>query len=80
MASAEWSRRHVQKNDGDTPLHLAYKRGRWKLAKWLVQNGADVNVQNSNEKTPFHLACEEEENWDVVWFLVRQHPWLVAKP
>ncbi len=45
-------------NKGDTPLHLAAKKGKENipLFKVLVDAGADVNVQNNQGKTPTKIA------------------------
>lgn len=49
-----------QKNKfGRTPLHCACRKGMCPLARFLVQNGADVNaVDNESAKTPLHHVAE----------------------
>ena len=39
-----------------TPLHSACSRGRTSVAKFLLDNGADVNAKNNNDQTPLDLA------------------------
>lgn len=45
--------------DGATPLLLAVSLGRYKLAKVLIELGADVGMGDINEITPLHLACQD---------------------
>lgn len=44
----------VQK--GDTPLHIAVRKGYMSPARILVNYGADINAQGSHDATPLHLA------------------------
>ena len=50
-------------NQGDpgraqtTPLHLASRRGFVNVASYLVEQGADVNVQGAWELTPLHYSA-----------------------
>lgn len=41
-----------------TPLHLACQVGATKIIKMLVENGADPQVIDIEERTPFHFVCE----------------------
>ena len=41
---------------GLTPLHIAAKYGHIKVARLLLQKGADSNVQGKNGLTPLHVA------------------------
>jgi ankyrin repeat protein len=45
--------------DNQTPLTLAVKRGRFKLAQFLLTRGSDPNAQNVNGKTPLHVILSE---------------------
>ena len=45
----------------DSPLHRAASLGRTAIAKILIDNGANVNVQNREGNTPLHLALEDEQ-------------------
>ena len=61
------------KND-QTPLLLAMGRGWFKLARILLDHGADANVKN-NDKTPLDLLLEsqihhEGEALDLIWLLL----------
>ncbi len=40
-----------------TPLHLAVCRKHYECARYLLENGADVTIQDENGMTPLHLAC-----------------------
>ncbi|MBO5997134.1 MAG: ankyrin repeat domain-containing protein [Alphaproteobacteria bacterium] len=42
--------------DGQTPLHRFVKEWRLKDINFLLENGADVNVQDQNGDTPLHFA------------------------
>lgn len=42
--------------DNDTPLHDAAVNGHVKIAKLLVERGADINAKNSKGKTPLDVA------------------------
>ncbi|KAL7300058.1 hypothetical protein TKK_0007068 [Trichogramma kaykai] len=43
-------------NMGNTPLHRALLRGRKRLAKFLLRNGAGLNLANNDGDTNMHLA------------------------
>ncbi|CAB0042258.1 unnamed protein product [Trichogramma brassicae] len=43
---------------GDSPLHMAMKRGHKKLIELLMRGGADPNSPNKNRLTPLHKFCE----------------------
>jgi hypothetical protein len=45
--------------EGWTSLHFALNHGYFKIAKVLLANGADPNMRNDDDKTPFDLAMEE---------------------
>ncbi|XP_044141684.1 receptor-interacting serine/threonine-protein kinase 4-like [Bufo gargarizans] len=49
---------NCQTSDGRTPLHLAAKRGHYRVARILVELGCDVNIPNMQLKTPLHIAAE----------------------
>jgi hypothetical protein len=44
--------------DNQTPLHLAMGQNWFKLARILLEHGADANAENNNGKTPLHLLSE----------------------
>ena len=43
-------------NHYQTALHLAVFNGHADTVRWLVQHGADVNVQDNEGQTPFSIA------------------------
>lgn len=51
-------------SDGCTALHEACKFNDHEKISFLIWNGADVNVENNNDKTPFSLLNSEEIDYD----------------
>uniref|UniRef100_UPI0020799703 ankyrin repeat domain-containing protein n=1 Tax=Spiroplasma endosymbiont of Lariophagus distinguendus TaxID=2935082 RepID=UPI0020799703 len=51
--------------ENETPLHLAIEKENLEIVKTLLDNDADVNMQNKDSKTPLHLAIEKE-NLEIV--------------
>ncbi|XP_076129821.1 receptor-interacting serine/threonine-protein kinase 4 [Alosa pseudoharengus] len=47
-----------QTTDGQTPLHLASKRGQYRVARILVELGASVHLRADGGHTPLHVAAE----------------------
>ncbi|XP_032431965.1 receptor-interacting serine/threonine-protein kinase 4 [Xiphophorus hellerii] len=47
-----------QTTDGRTPLHLASQRGQYRVARILIELGADVRVTSSEQNTALHVAAE----------------------
>jgi ankyrin repeat protein len=43
-------------NKGDTFLHVACRKGLFDFAKCLLENGADLDAEDTNGKTPLDLA------------------------
>ena len=54
-----------------TPLHLACEKGHIEIAKLLIQNGADVNTKDINERTSIYLAAKNGHLSTVI-FLVEK--------
>ena len=44
--------------DDRTPLHLATKNGRLKMARFLLDRGADIQAKNDIGESPLHLAAQ----------------------
>ncbi|KIN00709.1 hypothetical protein OIDMADRAFT_124708, partial [Oidiodendron maius Zn] len=42
-----------------TPLHLAALNGRDKIARMLLEKGADIQAKDGDQETPLHLACSK---------------------
>ena len=52
---------------GDTSLHLA-AAGLWtKVARLLLESGADPNAQNRRGATPLHYACDPRPKSGGIW-------------
>ena len=50
----------LRDNNGNTPLHLAARRGYDEIVKVLLdQPNVDVNAKDGSGKTPLHLAASE---------------------
>uniref|UniRef100_A0AAY4AEH7 non-specific serine/threonine protein kinase n=1 Tax=Denticeps clupeoides TaxID=299321 RepID=A0AAY4AEH7_9TELE len=47
-----------QTSDGQTPLHLASRRGQYRVARILVELGADVHLNADGLQAPLHAAAE----------------------
>uniref|UniRef100_A0A4W6EAK1 non-specific serine/threonine protein kinase n=1 Tax=Lates calcarifer TaxID=8187 RepID=A0A4W6EAK1_LATCA len=47
-----------QTTDGRTPLHLASQRGQYRVARILIELGADIHTTTAGLNTPLHVAAE----------------------
>ena len=47
----------VDPMSNQTPLHIACTSGSLELVNYLVSNGADSTVVDTNDWTPLHCAC-----------------------
>lgn len=47
-----------QTTDGRTPLHLASQRGQYRVARILIELGANVHMTSAGSHTPLHVAAE----------------------
>ena len=61
----------VDDKNGNYPIHIAAQNGHCDLVKWLVSNGAKVNVQNGTGQTPLHMSTSYDYA-DVAEFLKEQ--------
>lgn len=52
---------HAKNRDGETPLHCAVREKNRKIAKTLLKNGGqeDINVQDEHGRTPLHDALPD---------------------
>ena len=51
---------HLQDQNGDTPLHIAVRRGYIKTANLLLEKGADPDIPNKAGLTVFDLLHTQE--------------------
>ena len=50
----------VEKNTGDSYLHVATEGNYYELVKYFIEKGSDVNKQNYDKETPLHLAARNK--------------------
>ncbi|KAF5306570.1 hypothetical protein FQR65_LT07297 [Abscondita terminalis] len=48
----------LQNNHGETALHVSVANNHLDVARFLVDEGADVNATDENVVTPYYLACK----------------------
>ena len=48
--------------EGDTPIHIAARKGQLKNLQYLVEHGGDVNAANDKGTTPLHAAVAGSED------------------
>lgn len=64
---------NAENNDSNTPLHFACIQKFQKIAKLLVQNKSDVNLQNNENKAPIDYI--KEYNWgDIEILFIPNNP------
>jgi ankyrin repeat protein len=66
QALVDSNREVVDKQDesGKSPLHLAIERGFSDIARYLIEQGADVNVPDSSHESPLH-HCASRGNLEI---------------
>ena len=47
---------------GQTPLHLAAAEGQVDIAKWLIEEGADIEAEDIKGFRPLHHSCNQIES------------------
>lgn len=57
---------HERDQNQNTPLHIAADQENFEIVKVLVENGANVNLQNIYGETPYYLA----QNNDIRAYLI----------
>lgn len=61
---------NVPDSDGATPLHWAIMKGLTgvlKVVKLLIENGADIVVENNQGNTPFKLIKDEKTKFEKIF-------------
>ncbi|MDB6027223.1 MAG: hypothetical protein JWM68_3446 [Verrucomicrobiales bacterium] len=61
---------NITNNQGDTPLHVAVRAGRYQVVQALIQAGADISLRNKNGESPLFLATTFSKN-NGIDYLVR---------
>ena len=56
---------------GDMPLHMAIKAKNWPVAELLIQNGANVNLEDSKGDRSLHMAIKAG-NWQLAQLLIQK--------
>ena len=46
-----------------TPLHLAVRSGHVRVVEYLLQVGADADLQDSRKRTPLDVAAEKDVSY-----------------
>lgn len=59
----------------ETLLHSACSNNFYEAAKWLIENGADINLTRNDGATPLHLACSED-NINIILLLINNGAFL----
>jgi len=63
---------NIQEKYGWTPLHLAIRRGKMEMVKFLIEEkNADINIQDKSGWTPLMEAIMDDFT-DIVKYLVEQ--------
>ncbi|KAI8325551.1 ankyrin [Martensiomyces pterosporus] len=60
IISADKTQANAQDENGYSPLHAASSWKRLDIMKYLLENGADVNIKDADGDTPLHI-CEDKE-------------------
>ncbi len=47
---------HEKNSDGETPLHIAFRRDRTAIVQLLIDNKADLAVRNKHEESMLHIV------------------------
>ncbi|KAH8350167.1 hypothetical protein KR067_004117, partial [Drosophila pandora] len=58
--------------DKSSPLHLCCRWGLTKVLQTLIDHGANVNLQDTDKKSPLHIAIEN--NYDEIITILLCHP------
>ena len=58
----------MKDKDGQTPLHIACKKGNLSLVEYLVSKGANIEAKNQYGEKPLTIAIENNFS-DIIMFL-----------
>jgi len=57
--------------DDWTPLHVAAYKGNLKVVYYLLENGANISIQDTRKRTPLYIAFYNEK-FNIVKFLFKR--------
>jgi len=60
---------NIRTGEGDFALHVATRVKNAEIVKLLVDNGADIDIQNNDSQTPLHIAVANEDQTLVDYFV-----------
>ena len=58
---------NLANDDGDTPLHIAVRKGHVGLIGLLIKKGADLHAVNELDETPIHLAAAANIDLEAIY-------------
>ena len=58
--------------NGDTALMYAVQNNNIELVRLLLENGADVNIENEQAETALHYAAEQQVNLQILELLLNR--------
>lgn len=66
-------------NNGQSALHWCAKVNNCQAAILLLENGANINLQDENEKTPLSVAIEELNTNEIIQLLIKYQAFVSAE-
>lgn len=56
---------NAKNNYGETPLHIATRRGSLKIVEFLIKSGSNINEKDNDGKTPLSYAFPSNIDYDI---------------
>ena len=57
-------------HQGNTALHLAVRHRNWHLVDVLLQHGSCINLTDSDQQTPLHIAATKADVPDYIFAML----------